>query len=251
LEAQRALIILNLDAQKYQEALTIARRVQKQRPKEVPGYVFEGDIGAAQKKWESAAVAYRAGLKQVPASVLAVKLHTVLAVSGNAAEAEKVSAKWIKDHPKDATFIYYLADSALMRGDLKVAEKNLLAVVGLQPNNALAFNNLAWVTGQLGKEGAIAYAENANKLMPNQPAFMDTLAMLLAEKNQYAKAVELQNKAVGLQPDNTLFKLNLAKIHIKGGQKELARTQLAELAKLGDRFPRQTEVSNLLNSLGL
>ena len=78
---------------------------------------------------------------------------------------------------------------------------------------------------------------------------MDTLAMLLSDKNDYAKALEWQTKAVTLQPENTLFKLNMAKIHIKGGKKDLAKKELDELVKLGDKFPAQAEVTGLLKSL--
>jgi hypothetical protein len=46
-----------------------------------------------------------------------------------------------------------------------------------------------------------------------------------------------------------LFKLNLAKIHIKGGKKDLAKTQLEELVKLGDKFGGQAEVAELLKGL--
>jgi predicted Zn-dependent protease len=43
-------------------------------------------------------------------------------------------------------------------------------------------NNLAWVAGQMKDPKAIEYAEKANKLAPNQPALMDTLAVLLMDK---------------------------------------------------------------------
>ena len=71
----------------------------------------------------------------------------------------------------------------------------------------------------------------------------------MSEKNDYAKALEWQTKAIAAQPQNTLFKLNVAKIHIKGGKKDLARKELDELVKLGDKFPAQAEVANLLKSL--
>ena len=143
----------------------------------------------------------------------------------------------------------YLGDSALMRKDYSSAEKIYIALIKLQPDSALAYNNLAWVTGKLNKEGAIAFAEKANSLAPNQPGFMDTEAMLLSDKGDYAKALELQNKVVALQPQNATFKLNLAKIHINGGKKDLARKELEELTKLGDKFVAQAEVANLLKGL--
>jgi cellulose synthase operon protein C len=249
IEAQRGLIMLSLDAKKHTEAVSIARNVQKQRPKESIGYILEGDIHSAQKNGDAAVGAFRAGLKEVPSPELAIKLHATLMATDKAADAEKFSATWAKDHPKDAAFNFYLGDAATARKDFGAAEKSYAMVTKLQPNNAAAFNNLAWVTGQLKKEGAIGYAETAIKLAPGQPAFMDTLAMLLSDKNDYAKALEWQTKVVAAQPQNTLFKLNLAKIHIKGGNKELARKELDELAKLGDKLPQHAEVAALVKTL--
>jgi putative PEP-CTERM system TPR-repeat lipoprotein len=248
-QAQRGTIMLDVDGKNFQGALATARTMQKQGPAEAVGYALEGDINAAQKNWDAAATAYRGGLKQVSAPELAIKLHSVLLASNKAAEADKLSANWQKDNPKDMAFVLYLADGAIARKDYTSAEQSYLAVIKSQPNNAMAYNNLAWVTGQLKKDGAIGYAEKANALAPNQPALMDTLAVLLSEKGDYAKAAELQTKAVSLQPQNLLFKLNLAKIHVKGGKKDLAKKELDALAKLGEKFGGQAEVAALLKSL--
>lgn len=249
LEAQLGLIRLAIDAKNYSDATTVARSVQKQRPKEPAGYLFEGDVAAAQKKFDVAADAYRAGLKQGAFPDLAIKLHAVTKAGGKSAEAEKMAASWLRDNPKDLTMRMYLAQEAIATKDMAAAEKLYQSVVQIQPNNALAYNNLAWVTGQLKKDGAIAYAEKALALVPGQPAYMDTLAMLLLDKNDLAKALEWQTKAVGLQPDNSVFKLNLARIHIKNGNKDQARKELDELAKLGDKFGGQAQVAELRKSL--
>lgn len=248
-EAQRALIVLYLVDSKFEEALAMARTMQKQRPREAVGYELEGDIGVTRKKWDDAAAAYRAGLKAVDATSLAAKLHATLQTSGKHAEADKFAAGWQKDHPKDATFLSYLGDRAIASKDYGGAEASYAAVVKLQANNAVAYNNLAWVTSKLNKDGAIGFAEKAIALAPNQPAFMDTLAVLLSEKGDYAKALALQTKVVSIAPDNALFRLNLAKIHVKGGEKALARKELEELAKLGDKFGGQAEVAGLLSGL--
>ena len=133
--------------------------------------------------------------------------------------------------------------------DLISAEKNYAAVVKLQPGSAIAYNNLAWVSFKLNKGNAIAYAEKANTLAPEKPAFMDTLAMLLSSKGEHAKAQELQKKALALQPSNPVFRLNLAKIYLKSGQKELAKKELNELTRLGEKFPEQAEVAALLKGV--
>ncbi len=249
IDAQRGVIMLSMDAKKFSDAVAMAKTVQKQRPKEPIGFVLEGDVAAAQKNWDGAVTAYQAGIKQAPSPELALKSHAALMAGGKTAEADKFSAAWIKDNAKDYAFLFYMGDFSIARKDYATAEKHYSAVVKLQPNNAAAFNNLAWVTGRLNKPGAVELAESAIKLAPTQPAFMDTLAMLLSEKNDYAKAVEWQTKALAAQPDNTLFKMNLARIHIKGNKKELARKPLDELAKLGDKFPAQAEVASLLKGL--
>jgi len=113
----------------------------------------------------------------------------------------------------------------------------------------LVLNNLAWISGQLKSPKALEYAEKANALLPNQPPFMDTLAMLLAEKGESAKAVELLRKAIDIAPQAALIKLNLARVLIKSGQKDAARKELDALAKLGDSFPEQAEVTRLQKEL--
>jgi putative PEP-CTERM system TPR-repeat lipoprotein len=248
-EAQRAAIALNVLRKDINSAVVIARTVQKQRPKEVLGYLLEGDIHASGKNWDGAALAYRSGLLVANAPDLAVRLHSVLLASGKSLQAANFGASWQKENPKDVAFLLYLGDDAIARKDYGGAEKIYTSVVTLQATNALAYNNLAWVTGKLKKEGAIPLAEKASALAPASPAFMDTLAMLLSDKGDYAKALELENKALTVQPQNSVFKLNLAKIHIKGGNRDLAKKSLGELRTLGDKFADQLEVEGLLKGL--
>lgn len=248
-QAQRGSIMLDVDGKNIEGALTTARSMQKQGPNEAMGYVLEGDINASQKNWDSAVTAYKNGLKQVKSSELAIKLHSVLMASNKAGDAERFSANWQKDNPTDTAFLLYLGDRAIARKDYPGAEKLYTTVTKVQANNAMAFNNLAWVTAKLNKDGAIALAEKAIALAPNQPAFMDTLAVLWSNQGNYAKALDIQTKVLTLQPQNPVFKLNLAKIHLKGGKKDLAKKSLDELATLGNNFAGQAEVTELLKGL--
>ena len=249
LEGQKALVFIDVDGKKFQDALAIARTVQKQRPNEAVGYELEGGIHTSQKNWDSALAIYRGGLKKVSSPELAIKLHALLLASGKSVEADKFAVAWKKEQPKDAAFLFYLGDDAASRKDAASAEKYFTEVIKLKPNNAVVYNNLAFATANSNREAAIGYAERANALAPNQPEFMDTLSMLLSDKGDYTKAIELQNKALTLQPANTTFKLNLAKIYIKADKKVLARKELDELGKLGEKFTKQAEVTSLLKSL--
>lgn len=248
-DAQRGLILLSVQTKKFLEATKIARDVQKQQPKSALGWLFEGDILLAQKNWDAAATAYRTGLQRAASPDLAIKLHTVLIASDKATEAEKFATTWLKERPKDVVFYLHLGDMALVRKDYPVAETIYQSLLKAQPDNAVALNNLAWVMGQLKKDGSVTYAEKANALMPNQPDFMDTWAMLLADGSDYPKAIDLLTQALKLQPSNPRLRLNLAKVYVKSGDKGKARTELDELVKLGATSPYQAEASALIKNL--
>jgi predicted Zn-dependent protease len=78
---------------------------------------------------------------------------------------------------------------------------------------------------------------------------MDTLAVLLVDKGDSARAMELFKKALELAPQASQIRLNYARALIKAGQKGEAKIQLDQLAKLGDKFPAQAEVAELQKGL--
>ena len=249
LPAQRGLIQLDMVAGRTSEAKATIRTIQSQRSGEAVGQLFEGDLEASLKNWDGAAKAYKAGLDKNATTELATKYHNMLMAAKKAKEAESFASAWTKAHPKDAVFFFYLGNLALGQSDYLGAETQYQNVKRLLPDNAAALNNIAWLMVKLKKPGALAYAEQANKLQPDQPAFLDTLALVLSEENQHAKAVETQKKAIELQPENGALSLNLAKIYIRSGQKDLAKAELDKLTKLGDKFKGQEQVSQMLKAL--
>ncbi len=249
IEAQRGIIMLDMDAGRTAEALATARQVQKQRPKQAVGYVLEGDVHALRKSWGDAASVYRTGIKQSGASELAVKLHAVLMAGGSAGEADKFADSWLKEHAKDLQFRLYLAESATARKDYVSASKHYRVLAEEQPNNPSMLNNLAWSSAQSKDPKAVEYAEKANSLAPDQPALMDTLGVLLVDKGETARGLELLQKAISLAPKNAEIRFNYAKALLKAGKKSEAKTELDELAKVGEKFPEQAEVTKLLKGL--
>jgi cellulose synthase operon protein C len=247
--AQRGMIDLYLADDQTEKALAVSRDIQKERPKEAVGHVLEGDILARSKDWSRAAQAYRTGLSLEALPEPAIKLHTALSQAGKPADAERVVVDWVKSHPSDPAVPLHLGIQAIAAEKLKDAQRHFEKVLALQPNNAIALNNLAWVAGRLGRADAVSLAEKANEIAPDQPPFMDTLAMLLSERNEHQRALELQKKAVRKAPADPSLKLNLARILLKSGDAEAARPLLAELSTLGDKFADQDKVQSLQKQL--
>jgi putative PEP-CTERM system TPR-repeat lipoprotein len=250
LQAQRGLADQLMIDGRHDEAVKIARQIQDQRPKQETGYMVESAIHAGQKQWDPAITALRTGLKAVPKStILASRLHATLVAAGRRGDAERLAAQWLRDHARDAAFIFYLGDAALMQRDNAAAEARYREVLKLQPDNPLALNNVAWLMALDKKRGALELAEKANQLLPNRPTIMDTLALALSVDGQNDKAVQVLRQALSLSPGNATLRFNLAKMLVLTGDKQGARAELEGIAKLGDAFPRQGEVSALLKTL--
>ena len=249
LNALEMLFGLNMAEKRFPDAFTVARDAQKRHPERAEGWVWEGQAYAAQRNWDAAGAAFRSGLQRSKSTSDAMKLHAALASGGKRAEAERFAQQWQADKRQDIVFMNYLGDTALAGADLVLAERNYLAVIAAFPNHVPALNNLAWVTVKLGKPGGAAYAKRAADLLPGRASLLDTLAVALAAEGQFAKALEVQKSAIALDPQSNVLKLTLARVAIQAGDKALAKRELEKLAWLGEKFPAQSEVAELLKSV--
>jgi Flp pilus assembly protein TadD len=170
-------------------------------------------------------------------------------VLGKSAEADGWARKWIADHPKDVAMRMHLAGREFAAKNLKAAAAHYRVVVDLQPNNAVALNDLAWIGGELGDPKAIGYAERAVRLAPNNAAFLDTYGMLLVNKGEAGKGFPFLERARQLAPTHSELRLNYAKALIKLGRKDEARKELEALQAVKEPFRGREEVAGLLKGL--
>lgn len=247
--ARRAQSKLAVLERRFDDAVRIARELQKAEPKNPLGFTLEADAEASRQNWDAAIAATRSAHQLGKGSESAVRLYTVLMQGGKAAEAERFAADWMREQPKDLLFRYHLGDVAIARNNLTAAEGHYRAVLEMQPKHALAMNNIAWLMATQGRTGAVEMARKANELMPGRPALLDTLATALAAEGKLEEAVKTQKEAVTRAPADPSYKLGLARLLIKAGDKAYAKAELEDLARLGDRFGRQAEVAALLKSL--
>lgn len=244
--AQKGLIELALRSGKPDSAVSVAKSIQKRRPTEVIGFVLEGDIHVRKKNWDAARAAFQSGLKTVQApGVLAMRLHSTMLSQGSAEEAGRFAAQWVNDHPKDAEFVFQLGTRALAKKDLPAAERLFTETLQKQGDHARALNNLAWVLTELKKPGALAHIQKAVVLQPKVPAFLDTLALVLAEGGDTAGAIDAEKKAIALESLPS-YRLALAKLYLKSNQAALAQPLLQDLANMRVELPEQVEAKKLL-----
>ena len=249
IEAQRATIMLDLDAGRAADAVATARNVQQQHPKSPAGFLLEGDAHIVSKAWKEAVEAYQRGIKQTGASDLAIGLHAALIAQNNVGEANKFATGWLKDHANDQRFRLYLAESATARKDYPMAIRHFQTLLISQPENPALLNNLAWVMAQNKDPKALETAEKAYSLDPEQANIVDTLGVLLVNKGDFERGLELLRKARSIAPNNPMIQFNLASALIKAGNNAEAKPLLIELSTLGPRFSKNRDVTELLQGM--
>jgi putative PEP-CTERM system TPR-repeat lipoprotein len=232
------------------EALKEARALQKSEPKFAGGYALEGDVLAAQRKFAEAEKPYREALKLEPkADGVAIRLHRVLAESGKAAEADTLAKSWLAENPKNQAMRLYLGERELAAKNYKAAAVHYQALIAIEPNNAVALNNLAWIGGETGDPKALGYAERAVKLAPNSAAVLDTYGSLLVKKGETAKGLEYMARATQVAAGRYDLRLNYARALIGAGQKDAARKELEALQAVPEDFPGKSDIAVWLKNL--
>lgn len=249
LQAQQMALGLEMRSARPQNAIQIAKTIQRQRPNQAVGFLLEGNVEAEMKRWPQAIAAYKAGLEKNDPNILPGRLHFALLAAKKTAEADELAARWTKTHPKDVGFVIYLGDLALAGQDWALAEQRYRTVLELEPAYAVAANNIAWLMIKQKKTGAVTMAEKAVALAPKNPSMLDTLAQALAEEGQVPKAVETAKQALALAPTAPPYRLSLAKLYLRAGDKSKARDELQQLQALDEKFAGQAEVAELLKSL--
>ncbi len=98
-------------------------------------------------------------------------------------------------------------------------------VLGIDPENALALNNLAYLYAERGEnlDEAMKYAKQAVDQAPENPVFLDTLGWLYYKTNEYGKAREIIEKALSKAQDEPEIYEHLAEIYRISGEPDKAK----------------------------
>jgi len=248
-DMRREIVRVAIAAGKTDDALAVARAVEKEQPKASIGFVLEGDAYAAQNKWDLAGNAFREAVKREKTPLTLTRLHAALQNQGKAAEASTLAEAWIRENPNDVLVRLYLAGQAAQDQSFKEAARLYKDVLALQPDNVLVLNNLAWVGMEIKDAGAFGYAEKAYALAPENASVLDTYGWLLLQKGEAKRAVELLTAALRKAPGNPIMRLHLAKALIQASDKTAARKEIEALLQLDAGADQRAEAQALLKGL--
>lgn len=150
-----------------------------------------------------------------------------------APEAVRVLTTGLEKFPDHPDLLYSRALAADSAGDKGMLVSDLKILIDLEPENAHALNALGYHYADANIElpEAEKLLVKANRLLPDDPAIMDSLGWLRYRQGKYAEAITLLEAAYRLYPDAEIA-AHLGEVLWLNGNKEEARNFVDEaLAK--------------------
>ncbi|GGC62936.1 hypothetical protein GCM10011504_46410 [Siccirubricoccus deserti] len=203
---QQGLIGLVNETRGLDAALAVADQLAQQPEAQPNGRLLRGDLLLASRRPADAARAYAAAHAAAPSAGLALRTAGAWLAADQRAEAEKVLNAWLQRVPEEVEVLNTLAQFDIQAGRTPQAVQRLTTLLQRAPNNAVALNNLAWLTSQEPNPAALERArelsERAYFLLPS-PETADTLGWILARLGQTQRALPLLRAAVSASRRNS------------------------------------------------
>jgi putative PEP-CTERM system TPR-repeat lipoprotein len=191
------------------EAVKTAEQLRSNQANMPAAATLKGGLLMGARRFAEAAAAFQAEYDHEHTSTLAVALAEAKQAAGDTTGATKVLQDWQGAHPDDPAVAQALGMIDVSSHNLDAAQRNLDIVLKAQPNNVIALNNLAWVLQQKGDKRAREYAQRAFEQSPT-PEVVDTLAWIMTNDGDAAKALPLLQGAAAGAPQNPAIKYHLA-----------------------------------------
>jgi tetratricopeptide (TPR) repeat protein len=252
-EAVRLLVSYDLYQKQPAKALALLNEQIDKSPKNSGLYDLLAQLQIQNKNLDQAAATAQKAIQLNPNDGEAVVLFAQIQVQrGQVANAIGAWEQWSKAHPNDAGSYAILGTLEEARGDIGKAETYYKKSLQIQPEQALAANNLAYRMLENGENAdvALTLAQTARRAMPNSPKTADTLAWAYYHKGTYAFARDLLEDAVKTDPNNAAMQYHLGMVYSKLSDKNNAVVHLKKAISLAPDSPAGKDAKTVLQGLG-
>jgi len=236
-EASRADAALKTLAAKYPASVETARA--------------SADLAMSRGQFPTAIAGYRkvlAGAENTGNAMMLVQAHMA---AGEAGKAASFLETWVKNHPSDGAALKALAEIQFRAGQLLAARETYQRVIVDNKDDASVLNNYANLLLKLRDPGAQGAAEKALRLVPNHPAYADTLGWILVNNGQVEPGLRYLREARLRSPESGEIRFHLAVALAKIGRKEEARDELKAALSGPGGVVMTASVAALKSELGL
>jgi tetratricopeptide (TPR) repeat protein len=183
----------------------------------------------------------------------AVSLYAQIQVlRGQTGNAVGVWEQWAKVHRTDAGALAVLGMLEESRSNRPKAENYYKRALQIQPLQAVAANNLAYMMLMNGENAdvALTLAQTARRSMPNSPSTADTLAWAYYTKGAYGFARDLLEEATKEQANDSTMEYHLGMVYSRLANRSAAITHLKKAISLAPTSPTAKDAQEALQAIG-
>ena len=278
------LAMLNFNERKYKEAEDIFSKLYQGGSGDMRGLMGLTETYAAQNNYDKAIQLLKAELTKNPERSDMRWALANLEVRSQKYDLAIVDFQWmLQRNPKSPDLYFSLGETYRRKGDLKAAiehvrkardlspnSANLWLTLGvlldstgqpaearisydqvlkIEPDNAIALNNLAYMIAETGGDldQALTLAQRAKQKLPQDLNIADTLGWIYIKKNLSDSAIEIFRDLTTKNPANPTYRYHLGMAFYQKGDKPQAKREL--LAAL-QRKPTKEEAQKIKELLG-
>lgn len=222
------------------EAVKAAADYAAKHPKDSSAHLLYGTALVAANKHEEARAQYEEAVRLDPKNQPALmSLGSLDSVEGHYKDAEARYGAVLKLDPHNATAMTVLGKLAAIQGDKAAAINRFRQAIAAQPKSASAYVELVMLYSQNGQfDDAATVAKQLADALPDNPAALNAFGAAELNAGRNAAALPPLEKAVKLEPQSSLFRINLARAQILGKDAKAAEGNLEEVVKADPANPQ-------------
>ena len=222
--------------------------LQKNYPGNVEVELLKARQYSTNRDYDSAIKALSGLLAEVPQTGVVIELSRNQWKAGDKQGAISSLELWSENN-KDNRVLLQLAEYYLLENRHKEATATYQVLEQGLPDNPRVLNNLAWSMQDSNPGKGLEYAQRADRLEPDNPFVLDTLAMLLMKNGENSKALEIIEQAVSKAPNVLDIQLSYADILVANNQTGRARKVLGEILQKTTDSDKKQLINKRLENL--
>ena len=234
-EADLALISVHMQRREFEKALAAIDALSGKEVHRAMVETLRGRLHLAQGETGKARLAFEAALAATPTYYAAVASLAALDTQDKRFDAAKQRfVDLLKVDPGNVRSLMWLAGlSAAQEGGLSEAVGYLKQAVRARPSDPTP--RLMWIDLLLSRKDlkeALSVAQSAQGDLPDNYSILDALGRVQFLSGEQLQALATFGKLIPLRPKSPSPYLRLAAVHLAGGDKSAAATQLRKALEL-------------------
>ena len=270
----------------FKQAEKVFGQLYKDNPKDIRGLVGVVETMASQSHIDQAIAEMRTAATAEPdRRDLQLAMGNLLVRAEHYDEAIKTYSGLSEKDPKNADLLFRMGETFRRKGDLNSATDRFRAasqaapnnpgpllalsllmegmgkrdqakpiyeqILKIQPNQAVALNNLAFLKAEEGLDldQALTMAQRARQAEPNSTDIADTLGWIYIKKNLSEDAVRLFSDLIVKEPKNPIYRYHFGMALMQKGDRNAAKRELVKALEYNPSNDDKNKIQDLLKKI--